>query len=128
MANKDGHRRFGNIRKRDSARWQARYPGPDGRLRSAPNTFARKSEAERYLTLVEAQLVRGEWIDPERGTVLLSAYADRWILERPGLRPRTVALYGQLLRTHITPYLGDTQLAKIGTPTVRSWRAHLLSK
>jgi hypothetical protein len=34
MANKPRHRRFGNIRKRDSGRYQIRYPGPDGRMRA----------------------------------------------------------------------------------------------
>jgi hypothetical protein len=67
--NKDGHRRFGNVRKRDSGRFQARYPGPDGRMHTAPETFARKSDAERYLTLIEAQIVNGDWTDPERTKV-----------------------------------------------------------
>ena len=29
MANKDGHRRFGNVRKLPSGRFQIRYPGPE---------------------------------------------------------------------------------------------------
>jgi integrase len=128
MANKDGHRRFGNIRKRESGRWQARYLGPDGQMRSAPHTFARKEEAARWLALTEARLMQGDWIDPERGKVELTAYADRWITERPKLRPRTIALYRQLLRTHIAPYIGDLPLSKITTPTVRSWRTSLLDK
>lgn len=59
-------RRFGSIRRRDSGRYQVRYLGPDGKLHNAPDTFARKSEAERYLALVETQIARGDWIDPER--------------------------------------------------------------
>jgi len=43
-----GSRRyFGNVRKRESGRYQARYRAPDGRLRSAPHTFTRKSDAVR---------------------------------------------------------------------------------
>ena len=38
-------RSFGSIRKLPSGRWQARYRGPDGLLRSAPHTFARKADA-----------------------------------------------------------------------------------
>jgi hypothetical protein len=44
MPNKDGHRRFGSIRRLPSGRYQARYPGPDGRLRSHPQTFERKGD------------------------------------------------------------------------------------
>jgi integrase len=121
-----GRRRFGSIRKRDSGRYQVRYPGPDGRQRTAPDTFARKSDADRYLTMIEAQMMRGEWVDPERAKVTLGDYADRWIIQRPGLRPRTVALYRWLLGKHIAPYLGGVELGRLDTPMVREWRATLL--
>jgi integrase len=126
MANKEGHRRFGSIRKRESGRYQARYPGPDGVLRSAPQTFARKSEAERYLTLVEAQMAQGLWIDPDRGKIRLQDYAERWIAQRPGLRPRTVHLYTWTLGKHVTPHLGAMPVNRIDTPMIREWRAGLL--
>jgi hypothetical protein len=51
-------RSFGTIRKLSSGRWQARYRGPDGLLRSAPSTFTRKGEAARWLALPEAELLR----------------------------------------------------------------------
>ena len=127
MANKENHRRFGSVRKRESGRYQVRYPGPDGRLRSAPQTFERLKDAERYLVLVESQLMRGEWIDPERGTIRLADYADRWIVERPGLRPRTIELYRLLLRRHISPYLGDIQVGRLTTPMIREWRSALIA-
>src|SRR5262245_63116330 len=121
-------RHFGNVRQRTSGRWQVRYRGPDGQMRSAPETFARKAEAQRYLTLLEAQIARGEWIDPARAQVRLSDYADRWITERAGLRPRTVELYRWLLRRHITPWIGGVPLGKIDTPLVREWRAEAPSE
>jgi integrase len=127
MANRDGRRRFGSVRQRASGRWQARYPGPDGRLRSAPETFARKRDAERYLTMVEAAMATGEWTDPVRAKVLLQDYASRWIDERPKLRPRTVQLYRWTLKKHITPYLGGVPLGNLTTPLVREWRAKLLA-
>lgn len=76
MANRDGHRRFGNIRKRESGRFQIRYPGPDGRLRTGSTTYATRIDADRALTLIEAQIISGEWTDPERGKILLSDYAE----------------------------------------------------
>jgi integrase len=97
-------------------------------MRSAPETFARKAEAQRYLTLVESQIARGEWTDPERAKVTLGDYAERWIAERPGLRPRTVELYWWLLRRHVVPWLGGVPLGKIDTPLVREWRAKLLAE
>src|SRR5215471_3089340 len=87
MPNKDGHRRFGNVRKLRSGRYQIRYPGPDGRIRSGPETYARSSDAQRALTLIEAAMMAGEWADPDRGKVRLGHYAARWIAQRPGLPP-----------------------------------------
>jgi Phage integrase, N-terminal SAM-like domain len=128
MPNKDGHRRFGSVRKRESGRYQARYPGPDGQLRSAPETFARKADAERYLTLIDAQMMRGEWTDPERGKIRLQDYAETWIPERAGLRPRTVELYRWLLKRHITPHLGGVELGKPNAQMIRAWRAKLIAE
>ena len=47
MANRERHRRFGNVRRRESGRYQIRYPGPDGRMRTGPETYARKADADR---------------------------------------------------------------------------------
>lgn len=121
-------RRFGSIRRRESGRYQVRYPGPDGVPRAAPETFARKSEAERYLTLVEGQMLRGEWIDPERGKVTLTDYGTRWIAQRPNLRPSTIGLYTSLFNRHIVPHIGGVPIGRLTTPMVREWRATLLGK
>ncbi|MBT0771371.1 tyrosine-type recombinase/integrase [Kineosporia sp. J2-2] len=127
MANKNGHRRFGAIRKLPSGRYQARYPGPDGRMRKAPETFARKPEAERFLTLVEAQMLRHEWIDPDRGKVALQVYGERWIDERPNLRPRTVQLYRWTWNKHIVPFLGARMVNELDPAMIRTWRSDLLT-
>ncbi|QXJ22801.1 site-specific integrase [Actinomadura graeca] len=124
--NKPGHRRFGNIRKRASGRYQASYIGPTGRRHFAPQTFERKSEAERWLSLVEAQVFSGDWTDPDRAKVRLGDYAAKWIEQRPNLRPRTVELYRWLLKKHIAPHLGGVQLGKLSTAMIRDWRTTLL--
>ena len=79
MANKPGKRQFGALRKLPSGKWQASYVGPDGFRRVATNTFPTKGDAQAWLTLREAELLRGEWADPDLGKVLLGAYAERWI-------------------------------------------------
>jgi integrase len=126
MPNKAGHRRFGNVRKLPSGRYQARYLGPDGRLRSHPETFDRKGDAERVLALVEAQLISGGWTDPRAARVRLRDYAADWITQRPALRPKTADLYRWLLAKHVTPYLGGLPIGKITPQAVRQWRAELI--
>ena len=127
MANRDRHRRFGNVRRRESGRYQIRYPGPDGRMRAGPETYERKSDADRALVTLEAQIRSGEWTDPERGKVKLGDYGSAWITERPGLRPRTMDLYRWLLGKHVEPYLGGVPVGRLSTRQVREWRAALLA-
>jgi len=127
MANSKGRRRrFGAIRRLPSGRWQARYPGLDGVLRPADDTFAIKTEAEDWLTLKEAELLQGEWIDPDAGAVLVPDYGATWIEERPGLRPKTVLIYTGLLRCHIAPYFEHVTVAEVTLARVRRWRKKLL--
>jgi integrase len=119
-------RRFGRVRRLPSGRWQARYPGPDGTDRAADNTFATKTDAEVWLTLKEAEIRTGDWINPDDGQVTVANYAQTWITERPGLRPKTVILYRYLLRKHIAPGLGQVALADLQPGRVRRWRQQLL--
>ncbi len=125
--NRPGHRRFGNVRRLPSGRYQASYLGPDGLRKYAPETFERKGDAERFLALVETQLGSGDRANPARAKVRLGDYARVWITERPGLRPRTTDLYRWLLAKHIDPYLGPVEVGKISTQLVREWRAALLA-
>jgi integrase len=103
-----------------------RYPGPDGLLRTAPETFATKGDADRWLAAVETDINRGDWADPEVGLIPLGEYTATWIEERPNLAVRTVELYRSLLRLHIDPYVGRVMLADLTTARVRRWRKELL--
>jgi len=127
MPNARGRRRrFGTVRRLPSGRYQARYPGPDGVLRPADDTFATKTEAERWLTRKEAEILQGEWIDPDAGLVLVADYGSTWIEERPGLRPKTVELYRWLLRSFIAPHFKTATIAEVTLARVRRWRKGLL--
>jgi hypothetical protein len=58
-------RRFGNVRRLGSGRYQVRYLGADGLRRLGPDTFTTKRQAERWLIETEAEILRGDWIDPD---------------------------------------------------------------
>jgi integrase len=127
MASSKGRRRrFGSIRRLPSGRYQVRYWGPDGLRWAADDTFATRTEAEEWLTLKEAELLEGEWIDPAAGAVLVADYGATWIEERAGLRPKTVLIYRGLLRSHIAPYFENVTVAEVTLARVRRWRKQLL--
>ena len=95
-------------------------------MRPADRTFPDKTAAEVWLTRKEAEILNGDWLDPDAGRVPFGEYAQAWIDERPGLRPKTIQLYRYLLRRHLIPSLGAMALAEIREPHVRRWRKELL--
>ncbi|MDT9682561.1 tyrosine-type recombinase/integrase [Streptomyces sp. TRM76323] len=126
MANKKGRRRtFGSVRKLPSGRYQARYPGPDGILRPAPDTFATARDADDWLAEKQTEIRRGDWQDPDAGAVNFTEYALQWVDER-GLAATTDELYRRLLRLHILPTFEDLDLDQITAPRVRTWRTERL--
>ncbi len=120
-------RSFGRVRRLPSGRFQVRYPSPDKELISAPQTFASYKEADAYLAVVQADLLRGTWIDHRSSTITLREYADQWIVDRR-IRETTKAKYQGLLDRHILPKFGSMELGRITTQSIRSWNASLAAK
>lgn len=119
-------REFGTTRQLPSGRWQARYWAPDGSRRTAPETFATKTDAQDWLTLTKADIQRNHWTDPDVGKVNFEEYALKWVDER-GLAATTDELYRRLLRLHVLPGFGDLDLDEITPQAVRTWRAERLT-
>ena len=119
-------RRFGSVRKLPSNRYQARYLDGDGVRITAPETFATKGEAQRWLAAVETDMARGDWHDPRLGERTLSEWAQDWLAtKRPSLADSTASLYAYLLKDHIESHFGDCELARIRPADVQDWLAAL---
>jgi integrase len=95
-------------------------------MRPADRTFPDKTAAERWLTTKEAEILNGDWLDPDAGRVLFGQYATAWIDERPGLRPKTIETYRYVLGSHLLPTLGNRMIAEIKEAHVRRWRKTVL--
>ncbi|MFJ7259641.1 tyrosine-type recombinase/integrase [Streptomyces globosus] len=119
-------RQFGRVRKLPSGRYQARYVGPDGQLRPAPETFRTKREADDWLAVKQTEMRQGDWLDPDAGKVPFGPYAVAWVKERE-LTSTTRQLYGSLLKHHLEPTFGAVNVADISAPLVRRWRADKLA-
>jgi integrase len=125
MANSKGRRRrFGAIRRLKSGRYQARYPGPDGVMRPAPLTFETTADADDWLAEKQTEIRRGQWRDPDAGSVGFCVYADKWVEERE-LAPLTQDLYRYLLDKHLLAFV-ESDLDEITAPGVREWRTERL--
>ena len=115
-------RTFGSVRRLPSGRWQASYHHPVTHQRiTGPTTYATKREATTWLALAEADLVRGDDLDPNSRSRLFRPYAEEWLAGKVELRAKTVELYGMLLRKHLVPAFGEYPLVLIDRVMVRRW-------
>ncbi|MEE8375360.1 MAG: tyrosine-type recombinase/integrase [Acidimicrobiia bacterium] len=114
----------GSIRKRKAATakpWEARYRGPDGRSHS--KTFARKTDAEKWLRREIGKVERAEWTDPRAGRTTVAEVAETWFagVQARDTKPKTVAGYRNLLDSRVLPVFGDYELRHVTSKAVREW-------
>jgi integrase len=116
---------FGWARKLPSGRYQASFIGSDGRRFVAPDTFSTKTDAQNWLAVQRARVLDGTWREPDVEAQRFGEFAELWIAERPGLRPKTIDTYTYIYNTHMAPYLADHELKRMTPTHVRRWRKRL---
>jgi integrase len=95
-----------------------RWRDPEGRQRK--KSFAKKGDADRYKTTVAADVLRGDYLDPDAGRETFRAYGDRW-LKAQNVDPSTREATALRLRLHAYPTLGKLQLRQVRPSTVQAW-------
>lgn len=128
-------RGFGKVRRLPSGRWQASYAGPDGARHTGPVTFDAKVDAETWLSMRRAELLRGTWLpaaQPDRparpsAPSTFGAYAAGWLAGRD-LSESTRRLYRSTLTNQIEPAFGTVHLQAITPAAVRAWHASLAAR
>src|ERR1022692_1664768 len=101
-------RTFGKIVKLPSGKYRASYIGPDGERRAAETTFPTVADADAWLSVIAADVIRGDWRPPEPARETFGSYAERWLatgLGRNGkpLSPTTKELYRILWDKWLAP-------------------------
>lgn len=109
------------MRKLPSGMWQAKYPGSDGKLYTAPHTFRTKGMAEQFLVDKEVEIRKDEWYAPDVGKETVATWAKRWMASKVNLKPKTKADYEMRLRAHVIPRFGDVPITKITRADVQAW-------
>lgn len=108
-----------SIDKRPDGQWRARwreYPGGPQRTKH----FARKVDAQRFLTEVEHRLLSGTYTPLAAGQITVAAYAEEWVGRR-SWAPSTLAWATRDLERHILPVLGQRPLASLRRSHVEEW-------
>lgn len=99
--------------------YRARYRTPAGVQRS--RVFARKIDAERFLTTVEAAKLTGAFIDPALSKATVREWAHQWLDGQAHVKPTTYARYEGIVRKHLDPVWGHVPLGKVTHSDVQAW-------
>jgi integrase len=111
-----------SIQRRPDGKWRVRYRDPAGSEHS--KHFDRKIDAERFRATIQADVLRGSYVDPDAGKVLFSAFSKKWLASQT-LDVSTVQAMEVRLRVHLEPAFGDHELRAIRPSTVQLWLAEL---
>lgn len=103
-------------------RYDVNYREPGGRRRR--RTFTKRADADAFIASVEADKLRGAYIDPDAGRITFKTYADEWLANQ-SFDPSTREQVTLRLRLHVYPVLGSKLLAQIKPTTIQAWLSGL---
>ena len=113
-----------SIRRRGD-RWQVLYRDPSARQRS--RTFVKLGDARRYAASIDADLARGDWLDPKLAATTFVEWAETWSAGRVHLRESTRARDDSVMRHLVLPYFGHRRLGQVLSADVQAFVAGLRS-
>jgi integrase len=105
-------------------RWKARWTDPDGQEKS--QSFAKKGDAENFLTEVGHSMNHGAYIDPDAGRITLAKRAPYW-LGTLSCDATTAGYITARVNKHLIPGVGGKRLDQLArSPSlVSAWLAAL---
>jgi integrase len=106
-------------------RWRVRYLDPSGKERG--KSFARKTDADRFMIATAAKVQDGLWSDPALGKMTLRRYAEQVYLPAQTTEASTREAMELRFRLHVLPLLGDRTLGQLAAEpsVIRAWVAGL---
>ena len=117
-------RQWGSVRSLASGRYQARYIDPDtNRMTPAPQTFATRSRADRWLATKRAELDAGSGVDDKADNQPLREWWPGYWRATQSCRPHTRIGYETAWRLRIEPRFGSMPVRRIKPSHVDDWVA-----
>ena len=104
---------------RRSGRYRVKYRDPIGRQRS--RTFTRKADADRFAVETEADLARGQWLDPAGAQLPVAEWAETFLSLCRRLEYTSRATYERDLRRYVLPRFGDYRIGSLPAEEIENW-------
>lgn len=114
-------------RRDGTTKWQARWrpPGDPSDKGRIEKLFRNKRDAERWISTMDTDSLRGTYIDPRSGeqpfTRVVEEYRDTW----SRLAPKTRVGYESILNRHVLPEFGSKKVAAIQAHHVQAFHNKL---
>jgi integrase len=99
-------------------RWLAAYQDGEGRRRT--KGFDRRADAERFVAQTVTDILRGEYLNPERGRRTFGSFAGEWLAAQT-FDPATHQQLDVRLRNHLLPTWGHVELREIRPLAIQRW-------
>ncbi|AZG43488.1 tyrosine-type recombinase/integrase [Gordonia insulae] len=101
-------------------RWEVRYRKPTGQ-QTRKRGFASKAAATAFLHSVESSKAAGTYVDPSRGKVTVTEWAQRWLAGKANIKESTRFRYEGIITNWIEPTFGSTAVANVRHVDVQEW-------
>jgi integrase len=101
-------------------RYRVRYAGPDGKPHAKSFPDRAKRAADAFMVSIEADKLRGSYIDPAAGRMIFGEFAEEW-LRTHSFDESSRESTEIRVRKHLLPFFGARQLASIRPSSVREW-------
>ncbi|MEU4148277.1 tyrosine-type recombinase/integrase [Streptomyces parvulus] len=105
-------------------RYQARYLTPDGKRKNKSFPDGQKRLAEQWLSAMQADVARGDFIDPNASRRTFQEFAEKWLASQSG-DPNTRASMESQLKLHAFPRIGSRQLGSFQPSHIREFVTQL---
>ncbi|MFB8171863.1 tyrosine-type recombinase/integrase [Kitasatospora purpeofusca] len=105
-------------------RYRARYVAPDGTEKSKSFPDRQKRFAEEWLARIEADMSRGQYLDPTAAKTTFQEFAEHWLQSQTS-DPNTQASMRSQLRLHAFPRIGSRPLGSFQPGHIREFVAQL---
>ncbi|MBW8702526.1 putative prophage phiRv2 integrase [Streptomyces sp. MBT84] len=105
-------------------RYRARYFTPEGKRKEKSFPDGQKRQAEQWLSAMQADVARGDFIDPNASRTTFQEFAEKWLASQSG-DPNTRASMESQLKLHAFPRIGARQLGSFQPSHIREFVTQL---
>ena len=129
---------MGWVRKRPSGSWQARYRDADRKMHS--QTFKREGDAKAWLRLIDASVVTGTYVNPDKAKTTVQGFFDEWSPRQIWATGTRTAMntalksctfsdvpMGKLRRSHVEQWVKAMDAAGLQPTTIKTRVANVRS-